>query len=120
MADGTDPEPTHVPEWVQAHGITDRPSGINVAKSSRQLLVNAAADALGRGQGFTPAVMLVGGLVTRGIGLHDAAIAALEADNPFAAFTVIRSYAENAAALAGVLWDHAAPSRTSSCGPVSR
>jgi hypothetical protein len=99
MADDIDPEPTLVPEWVEVHGITDRPSGINVAKSSRQLLVNAAADALGRGQELTPAVVLVGGLVTRGIGLHDGAIAALEADNPFAAFTVIRSYAENAAAL---------------------
>jgi len=44
-------------------------------------------------------VVLLSGLVTRGIGLHNAAVAALEADNPFAAFTLIRSYAENAAAV---------------------
>lgn len=105
MAEDADEEPRPVPEWVQAHGITDRPSGISVAKSARHLLTDAAADALFRDQDFTPAVILVGGLVTRGIGLHDAATAALEADNPFAAFTVIRSYAENAAALLYAL-DH--------------
>jgi hypothetical protein len=50
-------------------------------------------------QQWTTAVVLLSGLVTRGIGLHNAAVAALEADNPFAAFTLIRSYAENAAAV---------------------
>lgn len=50
-------------------------------------------------------MLLLGGLITRGIGLHDAAIAALESDNPFAAFTLLRSYAENAAALLYVI-DH--------------
>jgi hypothetical protein len=64
-----------------------------------------AADVMGRNQDFSLAVILVAGLVTRGIGLHDGAIAALEADNPFAAFTLIRSYAENAAALLYAL-DH--------------
>jgi len=94
-----------VPTWVQAHGIIDRPTGIEKAHASRQLLVDAATNAFGRNQQWTTAVMLLSGLVTRGIGLHDAAVAALEADNPFAAFTLIRSYAENAA---GILYaaDH--------------
>ncbi|MCA2302727.1 hypothetical protein JF770_04085 [Mycobacterium intracellulare] len=88
-----------VPAWVQAHGITDRDTGIAIARASRQLLIDAAANAFGRGQDFSTGVALLGGLVTRGIGLHDGAVAALGADNPFAAFTLIRSLAENAAAL---------------------
>jgi hypothetical protein len=91
--------PGAVPAWVQALGIVDRPTGIEKARASRQWLLDAATNAFGRGQPWTTAVVLLSGLVTRGIGLHDAAIAALDADNPFAAFTVIRSYAENAAAV---------------------
>jgi hypothetical protein len=41
--------------------------------------------------------LLLLGLATRGLGLHDAAVRALETDNPFAAFALIRAYAENAA-----------------------
>jgi hypothetical protein len=91
--------PRPVPTWVQALGIVDRPTGIEKARASRKWLLDAATNAFGRGQPWTTAVMLLSGLVTRGIGLHDAAIAALDADNPFAAFTLIRSYAENAAAV---------------------
>jgi len=39
------------------------------------------------------------GLATRAAGLHDGAVHALETDNPFAAYTTLRSYAENAAAV---------------------
>jgi hypothetical protein len=97
MSDETAPKP--VPGWVLALGIVDRPTGIEKARESRQRLYDAAVDAFGRGQEWTTAVLLLSGLVTRGFGLHDAAVAALEADNPFAAFTLIRSYAENAAAI---------------------
>ncbi|MEE3753815.1 hypothetical protein [Mycobacterium intracellulare] len=91
--------PNPVPAWVRAHGITDRDTGIAVARASRQPLIEAAANAFDRGQAFSTAVALLGGLVTRGIGLHNGAVAALGADNPFAAFTLIRSFAENAAAI---------------------
>jgi hypothetical protein len=94
-----DDTPKLVPAWVVAHGITDRDTGIAAARASRQPLIDAAANAFDRGQGFSPAVALLGGLVTRGIGLHEGAVASLEADNPFAAFTLIRSLAENAAAI---------------------
>jgi hypothetical protein len=95
----SDEDQKPVPAWVQDHGIIDRPTGVSEAHASRQWLIGAANNVLGRGQGFSTAVVLVGGLVTRGIGLHEAAVAALETDNPFAAFTLIRSYAENAAAV---------------------
>lgn len=89
-----------VASWLQDLGIVDRPSGIEKARASRQWLVLASLRAFARGpRKLCPAGVLLGGLATRGIGLHDGAIAALETDNPFAAFTLIRSYAENAAAL---------------------
>ena len=81
------------------HGIVDRPTGLERALASRQLLTAAAANALGRDSSFGPAPLLLGGLITRGIGLHEGAIAALETNNPFSAFTLIRSLAENAASL---------------------
>jgi hypothetical protein len=86
-------------EWVSTLGIVDRPSGIEKAREAREWLRDAAMNAFGREQQWFAAVMLLSGLVTRAFGLHDAAVAALEADNPFAAFTLIRSYAENAAAV---------------------
>jgi hypothetical protein len=39
------------------------------------------------------------GLLARAQGLHEGSVAAIAADNPFAAFPLLRSYAENAAAL---------------------
>jgi hypothetical protein len=39
------------------------------------------------------------GLLARAQGFHEGAVAAIEADNPYAAFTLLRAYAENAAAL---------------------
>ncbi|KMO71834.1 hypothetical protein MOBUDSM44075_04186 [Mycolicibacterium obuense] len=39
------------------------------------------------------------GLTARAQGLHQASVEALEADNPYSTFTLIRSYAENAAAI---------------------
>lgn len=47
---------------------------------------------------LTTAHFLLMGLTARAMGLHTASVDALESDNPFAAFTLIRAYAENAAA----------------------
>lgn len=89
-----------IPEWVSTLGIHDRASGIEAARSSRQRLFDAAGAALSgfyAAGGATTANLLLLGLAARGLGLHDGAVDALEADNPYAAFTLIRSYAENAA-----------------------
>jgi hypothetical protein len=39
------------------------------------------------------------GFLARAQGLHEGAVAAISADNPYAAFTLLRAYAENAAAI---------------------
>ncbi|WP_202915457.1 MULTISPECIES: hypothetical protein [unclassified Mycolicibacterium] len=88
-----------IPAWVTELGIVDRPTGLVAAKASLSLLSKAGATALKRtSPNLTIAATLMCGLVTRAVGLHQAAVDALEKDNPYAAFTLIRAYAENAAA----------------------
>jgi hypothetical protein len=88
-----------IPESVKARGIVDRATGIERARASRQWLQNAALDALGRTDQIKDGHFLIMGLATRAAGLHDGAVHALESDNPFASYTLLRSYAENAAAV---------------------
>ncbi|MGH3968705.1 MAG: hypothetical protein ACRDTV_11465, partial [Mycobacterium sp.] len=88
-----------IPESVKARGIVDRATGIERARASRQWLYDAAREALRRTDQLEDAHILVMGLATRAAGLHDGAVHALEADNPFATYTLLRSYAENAAAV---------------------
>jgi hypothetical protein len=80
-------------------GIQDRGTGIERARASRRRLQDAAQEALGRTDALENGHILVMGLATRAAGLHDGIVHALETDNPFAAYTMLRSYAENAAAV---------------------
>jgi hypothetical protein len=48
---------------------------------------------------YTTEVVVFSGLLARAHGLHEGAVTAIEADNPYAAFTLLRAYAENAAAI---------------------
>jgi hypothetical protein len=88
-----------IPESVKARGIVDRATGIVRARASRQWVFDAAKEALGRTDQLEHGHILVMGLATRAAGLHDGAVHALETDNPFATYTLLRSYAENAAAV---------------------
>jgi hypothetical protein len=53
----------------------------------------------GNGSDVYDGHLLVMGLSSRAVGMHDGVVNALETDNPFATYTLLRSYAENAAAL---------------------
>ena len=88
-----------IPESVKARGIVDRATGIERARASRQWLQDAAWDALNRTDQLQNSHFVVTGLATRAAGLHDGVVHALETDNPFGAYTMLRSYAENAAAV---------------------
>ncbi len=48
---------------------------------------------------YTPEVTVFSGFLARAQGLHEGSVAAIGADNPYGAFTLLRSYAENAAAM---------------------
>jgi hypothetical protein len=97
MDDGADTR--EIPESVKARGIVDRATGIERARASRQWLFDAAKEVLGCTSMVYDGHILVMGLATRAAGLHDGAVHALETDNPFVVYTLLRSYAENAAAV---------------------
>jgi hypothetical protein len=80
-------------------GITDRVTGLARARAARELLLEAGKRALESSQDYTIRVMVFSGLLARAQGFHEGSVAAIEADNPYAAFTLLRSYAENAAGI---------------------
>jgi hypothetical protein len=81
-------------------GIIDRASGIERAQAARERLIQAGGHVLGAdGLTYTVEVVVFSGFLARAQGLHEGAVAAIEADNPYAAFTLLRAYAENAAAI---------------------
>jgi hypothetical protein len=86
-------------------GITDRTTGLARARASRELLLKAGSRVLGLSKDYTIGVMVFSGLLARAQGFHEGSVAAIEADNPYAAFSLLRAYAENAA---GILYlkDH--------------
>lgn len=84
---------------LTARGILDLQSGLEVARrdfsefrTSLSLVVTDELSTIGMG-------LLA--VVTRAQAFHDSALDAIENDNPWAAYALIRSYAENAAVL---LW----------------
>jgi hypothetical protein len=92
-----------VPEQERAFlanlGITDRVTGLARARASRELLLEAGRRVLGSAQDYTIRVMVFSGFLARAQGFHEGSVAAIEADNPYAAFTLLRAYAENAAGI---------------------
>ncbi|MEU8895018.1 hypothetical protein [Nocardia sp. NPDC048505] len=119
--------PGEVPDWIRALGFVDIETGRERARSSRHRIESAVRHGIGHDQSARDisaehmhALVVFTGLVTRANGLHDGAVAALESDNPYAAFTLLRSYAENAAAIGYLLDRPAAMNRFwSSERPIS-
>ena len=86
-------------DWLTDLGVTDTASGNSTAVESLEALKNSAFEVLGSMEAFTNAGMLFCGLVARSQGLHQGAMAAIEASNPYSTFTVIRAYAETSASV---------------------
>jgi hypothetical protein len=87
------------PRVLDRLGITDLESGLAVARSALSLVWEGGKLALGGGQDVRLVHVVIAGLLARAQGFHEGAVAAIEADNPYAAFTLLRAYAENVAAL---------------------
>lgn len=87
------------PGLLERLGIVDVSTGIQVATDAASFLTDGGRAALLATGAMNATTIALGGLVARAQGLHSAARDAIEADNPFAAFTLLRAYAENAAAL---------------------
>jgi len=91
--------------WLADLGITDRITGLDRARASRELLLEAGRHVLPAVQDYTISVFIFSGFLARAQGFHEGTVAAIEADNPYASFSLLRSYSENAA---GILYlkDH--------------
>lgn len=88
-----------LPDWIQKLGITDRSTGQERARASWNALISAGRRVLGTGLDYRVEHLVFSGFLARAQGLHEGAVAAINADNPYAAFTLLRAYAENAAAI---------------------
>jgi hypothetical protein len=86
-------------EWLRALGITDRLTGQEQARSSWNALIAAGRKVLGTGMDYRVEHLVFSGFLARAQGLHEGAVAAIASDNPYAAFPLLRAYAENAAAV---------------------
>ncbi len=83
---------------MEAHDIADEESGHAAAVAAReQILILARTVFPPDGGTFAHIVIL--GFVARAQSLHDAVIASVQANNPQAAFTLLRAYAEQCAAI---------------------
>ena len=86
--------------WVVALGITGRNTGLEKSEQAlRQLLVTAEHVVSRLTDGNGARKMALYGLITKARALHEAVLISIRADNPYAAFTLLRAYAENAAAV---------------------
>jgi hypothetical protein len=62
-------------------------------------LISAGRRVLGTGLDYRVEHLVLSGFLARAQGLHEGAVAAIRADDPYAAFTLLRAYSENAAAI---------------------
>lgn len=81
-------------------GMTDVPTAVAKAEGSLARVLDAGKDALSRFDGLDRDVLVIAGLLARAQGFHQGVVASVRSDNPYAAFTLLRAYAENAAAVA--------------------
>jgi hypothetical protein len=98
IGEGID-DPNKVPSWVTALGIVDHESGSTVAASHRKMMLDAGGSVLKSMVDVTQAGMVFCGFMSRAQGLHEGAVAAIEARNPVASFSLIRAHSENMAAI---------------------
>ena len=88
-----------LPEWIRRRGIINRASGQERARSSWNTLISAGRRVLGSGLSYRVEHLVFSGFLARAQGLHEGVVAGISSDNPYAAFTLLRAYAENAAAI---------------------
>lgn len=100
MDAGREDEPDAEESFLALLGITDRQSGIERARGSRQPLLDAGRHVLASVQGdYTTQHLVFSGFLARAQGIHEGTVAAIEQDNPYAALPLLRAYSENAAAI---------------------
>lgn len=95
-------------DWIKALGVHDADTGAVAARAAREKILEPARRVLGSSKKITLRLVVFQGFVARAQALHEAAILMIVAENPHAAFTLLRAYAENAA---GILYAKDHPGR---------
>ena len=88
-----------LPAWIEERGITDRPTGQKQARVSLDALISTGRKILETNVEYRVEHLVFSGFLARAQGFHEGTVAAIDADNPYAAFTLLRAYAENTAAI---------------------
>jgi hypothetical protein len=96
-----------LPAWIEELGITDRLTGQEQARASLDALISTGRKILEKSFDYRVEHLVFSGFLARAQGFHEGTVAAMGADNPYAAFTLLRAYAENTAAIL-YLKDHPA------------
>lgn len=91
-------------DLLAKYGVRDEATGHENAEQAREYLLAVATSVIQEGD-FTMDHLIVAGMVARAHSLHEAALSAINSDNPHAAFTLLRAYIEQCAA-ALYLTDH--------------
>jgi hypothetical protein len=91
-------------EFLAKYGVSDATAGRERAEAAREYLLTVGRSVLQSGD-ITMDHLVVAGMVARAQSLHEAALAAINTDNPHAAFTLLRAYSEQCAAVL-YLTDH--------------
>lgn len=91
-------------DLLAKYGVTDEASGRQRAEQAREYLLIVARSVIREGA-ITMDHLIVAGMVARAQSLHEAALSAINSNNPHAAFTLLRAYIEQCAA-ALYLTDH--------------
>jgi hypothetical protein len=86
-------------DWIEDLGIRDAASGAAAARAARERILEPARRVLGSSADVTVLTVVFQGFVARAQCLHEGAVQMVDAENPHAAFTLLRAYAENAAGL---------------------
>lgn len=86
-------------EWLESLGVRDAPSGLAAARAARDRILEPARRVLESTTYFTVLIIVFQGFVARAQCLHEGSVQMTEAGNSHAAFTLLRAYAENAAAI---------------------
>ena len=84
-------------DLLAKYGVTDEATGRENAEQAREYLLAVAESVIREGD-ITMDHLIVAGMVARAQSLHEAALHAINSDNPHAAFTLLRAYIEQCAA----------------------
>lgn len=88
-----------LPAWIEERGITDRLTGQKLARASLDTLISTGREILETSVDYRVEHLVFSGFLARAQGFHEGTVAAIGADNPYTAFTLLRAYAENTAAI---------------------